>query len=531
MLVPFALAARPLTNPPHSARMSRTRSAQRAARPPRAPRLTPAVTSAVAVEATPTVKRATLALAPAPSVTTTVASAGVTSLRLADLLAAMSHALDLTEGQPEGHTVRAALIGMRLADELGLDAETRFALYYALLLKDAGCSSNAARMAALFGGDDRLVKPRMKLVDWHRRLGLAVQTFRTVSPGGSVARKVRHFLGIARTENMARELIQIRCDRGADIASGLGFPAASCDAIRSLDEHWNGLGYPAGLTGEAIPLLARIANIAQAVEAHHARWGLDSAMAMVAKRSGRWFDPALAATVGGWKSDREWWRRLASPDAMDRLLALEPPGHERRIDDSELDMVARSFATIVDAKSPFTHSHSVLVASYALSIGETLGLPADEMRRLRRAGLLHDVGKLGISNAILDKPGGLAPEERQTMERHPLHTWEILSRVSAFSSFARVAALHHEKLDGTGYPWRVPSDRLPDTARVLAIADIVEALTADRPYRSGMPIDQVTGILRRQQGVKLCTRTIAAFEAAVESGRLQIGVDITGQPD
>ncbi len=522
-VVPFAAAARPTTDPPHSACMSRTRSAPRA---PRAPRPTPAFTPLIVDggRAAPAPALVTATGAPLSAVAPTPAFA---SLRLADLLAAMSHALDLTEGQPEGHTVRSALIGMRLADELGLDASTRFALYYALLLKDAGCSSNAARMAALFGGDDRDVKPRMKLVDWHRRVGLAIQTFRTVAPRGSVADKVRHFLGIASTSNVTRDLIGIRCDRGAEIAAGLGFPAESCEAIRSLDEHWCGMGYPQGLSGEAIPLLARIANLAQAVESYHARWGLDAAIRMVRARSGRWFDPALASRVITWKGDREWWRRLAAPDAMDRLLALEPPGHERHIDEGELDRVARSFASIVDAKSPYTHRHSVLVASYALAIGETLGLPDDEMRRLGRAGLLHDVGKLGVSNAILDKPGGLAPEERQTMERHPLHTWEILSRVRAFSSFARTAALHHEKIDGTGYPWRVPGDRLPDAARVLTVADIVEALTADRPYRTGMPIDQVMGILRREQGVKLCRRAVEAFEASVESGRLEIGVDTT----
>ena len=124
----------------------------------------------------------------------------------------------LTEGQPVGHSIRSCLIAMRIARELDLDAPTRSALYYAMLLKDAGCSSNAARIATLFGADDRLVKPRMKIVDWHHGLRLAVETFRSAALGGSLGDRVRRFLGIAGASNTARDLIQIRCDRGAEIA-------------------------------------------------------------------------------------------------------------------------------------------------------------------------------------------------------------------------------------------------------------------------------------------------------------------------
>ena len=133
-----------------------------------------------------------------------------TQLSLSEVLTALSHALDLTEGQPLGHTVRTCLIGMRLAEELGLSVADRSALYYALLLKDAGCSSNAAQMSALFGADDRAIKPRMKIVDWHRRLGLAVETFRCAGMGGGWRHHVRRFLAVARTPDVTRDLIRIR---------------------------------------------------------------------------------------------------------------------------------------------------------------------------------------------------------------------------------------------------------------------------------------------------------------------------------
>jgi len=192
------------------------------------------------------------------------------------------------------------------------------------LLKDAGCSSNAARIATLFGADDRLVKPRMKIVDWHRGARLAVETFRTAALGGSLSDRVRHFLGIARAENSTRDLIQIRCDRGAEIARRLGFPNETADAIRSLDEHWNGHGYPDGLADDAIPLLSRIANIAQTVEVVHAAGGVDAMVSIVRSRRGTWFDPVLADLVLSWSRDAEWWRSITSPDVIAAVVDSEP---------------------------------------------------------------------------------------------------------------------------------------------------------------------------------------------------------------
>jgi len=246
-------------------------------------------------------------------------------ISLSEVLGALSHALDLTEGQPLGHTIRTCLIGMRIADELSLPAEERSALYYALLLKDAGCSSNAARMAALFGSDDRHVKPRMKVVDWHDGFRLALATARNVGVGQSIFERVRHFIAIARTEGMTRDLIAVRCERGASIASQLGFPTATVEAVRSLDEHWCGLGYAKGLRGDEIPLLARIANLAQTLEAMHDTHGPGVALEVAKDRRGSWFDPKLVDIVSGWRNDVTWWRSLRAADAKDQLLAAEPP--------------------------------------------------------------------------------------------------------------------------------------------------------------------------------------------------------------
>ena len=437
------------------------------------------------------------------------------SVSLSEVLGALSHALDLTEGQPMGHTVRSCLIGMRIAGELQLDADQRSALYYALLLKDAGCSSNAARMCALFGADDGTVKRRMKQVDWHDRLGLAVATARMVAMGGTVAERVRQFAGLARTDNVTRDLMKVRCERGAGIAVRLGFPEETAAAIRALDEHWCGMGYPRGLAGEEIPLLARICNLAQVAEVFLAAGGVGAMLDVVRDRSGRWFDQALVALLASLERDREWWRRIRGGDVGREVIAIEPQDRVRVVDEDGLDAIAAAFADIIDAKTPFTWRHSSNVARYAVTLGERLGEGPEARRRLLRAGLLHDVGKLGVSNRILDKAGALTPDERRSIELHPFFTWQILSRVGAFAEFAWTASLHHEKLDGTGYPWKVPAPSLDRHARILAVADIHEALTADRPYRSGMTPEASLGIIRRQMGSGLCGEVVEVLASCV----------------
>ncbi|MEW5919151.1 MAG: HD domain-containing phosphohydrolase, partial [Gemmatimonadota bacterium] len=246
-----------------------------------------------------------------------------------EVLAALSRALDLTEGQPLGHSVRACVIGMRLGQTIGLGDDDLAALYYALLLKDAGCSSNAARMAALYGSDDQTIKPRLKIVDWDDRMRVAMETWRNTGLNISLWSRVNHFLGIAKEENVAKEMIAARCERGADIARRLGFPRSTVDAIHSLDEHWNGKGYPAGKSGEEIPLLSRILNIAQTLEVFLAKDGVEAAVTVLKERRGRWFDPALVDCVLQWRRDAAWWNSIMLPNVEESVLALEPARRAR----------------------------------------------------------------------------------------------------------------------------------------------------------------------------------------------------------
>jgi HD-GYP domain-containing protein (c-di-GMP phosphodiesterase class II) len=428
-------------------------------------------------------------------------------VNLSEVLSALSCALDLTEGQPIGHAMRSCLIGMRLGHEIGLSASDRAALYYALLLKDAGCSSNAARLCQLFGTDDLELKPRMKSVDRQNRMALAMRTASTVALEGGFSDKVRHFVDVARGEDVMKEIMGLRCERGADIAIRLGFPRATAEAVRHLDEHWNGRGHPDGLAGQAIPLMSRIAGLAQVIDVFHQHDGSRAALKVARARSGTWFDPSLVDRVFAWRHESSWWERLDSTDPTDAVIGAEPVRLMRWVSEEDLDVIAKAFADIIDAKSPYTFSHSRNVASYALGIAREMKLDAATQRRVYRAGLLHDIGKLGVSNSILDKPGPLTESERSAVQRHPFFTWEILSRVPAFRDFAWSAALHHERLDGTGYPWHLSGHRLDMTARILCVSDVYEALTADRPYRAGLAWEESSRILAEGRGT--------AFDPAV----------------
>jgi HD-GYP domain-containing protein (c-di-GMP phosphodiesterase class II) len=180
-------------------------------------------------------------------------------------------------------------------------------------------------------------------------------------------------------------------------------------------------------------------------------------------------------------------------------------------DEDQLDRVCRAFARVIDAKTPYTAEHSEGVARIAVELGTEIGVSAEGLVTLNRAGLLHDIGKLGVSNLILDKPAKLTDLEMAEMRKHPAHTEEILMRVGRFRSFAGIAAAHHERLDGSGYHQGVSGDQLDQLSRILAVADIAEALSAARPYRSGMPQDKVLEIMAKLAGTAIDPGVVEAL--------------------
>jgi putative nucleotidyltransferase with HDIG domain len=430
-------------------------------------------------------------------------------LRLSEVLAGLSHALDITEGQPRGHTERSCAIGMRLVTVLGLDDATCSSVFYALLLKDAGCSSNASKVAALFGADDAFVKSSRRLTDTSSRSQAVGHMLRTVAPGRSPVTKAQHVAAVLRFGSEgARSLVAMRCERGAAVARAIGLGEVVARAILDVDEHWDGRGYPAGIEGDQISLAGRVLCLAQTTEVFWRHGGPAAACAIARERRGTWFDPELVDALLPLEHDDEFWQGLETPD----VAGLEPPDRVLLADHGRLDLVAEAFASVIDAKSPYTARHSEGVADIAVAVATVLEVRPEDRATLRRAALLHDIGKLGVSNRILDKPGPLTDAERELVRRHPRWSLEILTRVTAFGELARIAGSHHERLDGSGYPSALTAEELDLPSRILAVADVAEALGADRPYREALSLDEVLRTMRDEAGRTLHADACLALE-------------------
>jgi HD-GYP domain-containing protein (c-di-GMP phosphodiesterase class II) len=438
------------------------------------------------------------------------------SIRVSELLSSLSYALDLTEGREMGHSVRSCILGMRIAQEIGLTEADQADLYYTLLLKDAGCSSNSSRLHHILNADDLRAKGDLKTVDWTRvgweSLHYAVTHVATSTP---YPQRIWKMIQVAATQQRdSCELVKIRCERGSQIARKLGFSESVAMGIHSLDEHWNGGGYPNGLRHGEIPIFSNIANLAQTLEVFLRARGKRDAIDAARRRSGRWFSPSLVKSAISLSKGGRLWEDLEKDDLHSEVLAMEPTDRRLTADDETLDRICVAFAEIIDAKTPFTYQHSTGVADAAVDIGGFFGFGEQDLKRLRRAGLLHDIGKLGVSNSILEKPGKLTAEEFDAVRRHPYFSYEILRRVPAFADFSYDAAAHHERLDGKGY-WRgLNAEELSLHARILAVADVFDALRAKRPYRDALPLEKVFSIMVEDTPHALDS---ACLEALMES--------------
>ena len=438
------------------------------------------------------------------------------TIQLSEVLGSLSHALDLTEGQPVGHCVRSTWVGFNIGRVMGLPDLQLWELYHTVMLKDLGCSSNAARICELYLSDDLSFKRDFKTVSDSLPKVLGFVFSHTGLKAG-LAERFRAVLNILQNGGaITDDLIQTRCQRGAEIARQLRFSASVCEAIHALDEHWNGGGRPDRIAGPTIPLYARVALLAQVVDVFHTAAGPAAAIAEVRARSGTWFDPQVVACFEAVAADPSFWETLASDQVEAAVFALAP-GSPIVVDEDYLDDIARAFAQIIDAKSPFTSGHSERVAVYADMIAAELGYTWERRRWLKRAALLHDVGKLGVSNAILDKNGKLDDAEWRDMRNHASLSETILARVPVFHEMALIGGGHHERLDGKGYPRGLSGDAIAPETRIVSVADVLDALTADRPYRAAMSLEKALGIMRADLGTSFDPVCFAALERALAS--------------
>jgi putative nucleotidyltransferase with HDIG domain len=443
-------------------------------------------------------------------------------MKLSELMSSLSLALDITEGQPPGHCVRSCWIGMHVGRALGLSDHELWELYYVLLLKDLGCSSNAARICSLYMTDDLSFKREFKTVGDNLAAVVGFVVSHTGLKAG-LAERFKATMNIFKNgTEISTELIQTRCQRGGEIAKLLRFSDAVSAGIYSLDEHFNGKGKPHGISGDQIPIYSQVALLAQVADVMNRAKNPAGACQEIAHRSGSWFSLRLAQAFESAQKTPHFWEVLADEQMVQRLVLSLPPGAlEVQLDEDYLDDIATAFGQIVDSKSPYTSGHSARVAVFTDLIASEMGLPAERRRWLKRGALLHDIGKLGVSNSILDKPGKLDDAEWVEMRRHAELTEKILFRMQSFQELARVAGAHHERLDGQGYPRGLTAEFIALETRIITTADIFDALTADRPYRESMPAEKAFHIMDHMSGTALDPLCLKALKASFGKEHLQ----------
>lgn len=432
----------------------------------------------------------------------------------AEILAALSLALDLVEGQPEGHAVRTCAIALKLASLIGFNDLERQDVYYAAILKDSGCSNNSVRIQKIFGGDEFISKRAVKTIDWTSPLASIKFAFEHTERGNGWGAKLRRMAAnIGPPNAVMNEVTLARCTRGAMIARKLGFGETVAEAIHQLDEHWDGKGSPHGIKGRDLNPVGQLICLAQTAEVFAVTYGIPATMEMVRERSGRWFDPELARAFLSLEEDTAFWNAFGAA----HYRGIVPPGLRDAAAEADIDAICEAFAMIVDAKSSFTAEHSARVAGYAAGIGSQMGLGNDRMSLLTRAGLLHDIGKLAVSTAILEKPGKLDEAEFAAVQSHPMHSFVILQRIAGFDSIAEIASGHHERLDGKGYWQGLGADHLPLETRIMTVADVYDALSAKRPYREALPYEKCRAIMDADAGTAFDPECLEALWQSLES--------------
>lgn len=443
-------------------------------------------------------------------------------LRLADLLAALSVATDLGMGQQPGKAVRSCLLATGLARAMDLPDRCVQEVYYASLVRHLGCTATSSLEARLFGGDELASRRAAEPADFGNSREMLALTLAT-GRGTGLRRPqliARAMLGDRRHGEAIFEAV---CEAGSLLAGRLGLGEKVGESLAQVFERWDGSGAPGGLAGDSIVVPARISEVAtQAVLAAESG-GPGAALRMVRGRAGGWFDPSVVDTFVGFGADL--LREIDATDVWEAVLAAEPEPW-RQVSEAELDQVARAFADMVDLKSSYTLGHSAGVAELAVGSARSLGLAEPEVTAVRRAALLHDLGRVAVSSGIWEKPGPLTRVEREQMRLHPYHSERILSCSPVLQPLGRIAGLHHERLDGSGYHHGLRARGIPLAARILAAADTFQGATQPRPHRPARTPQRAAELLAVEASAGRldadCVRTV--IEAAGQAPpRLRTG--------
>jgi HD-GYP domain-containing protein (c-di-GMP phosphodiesterase class II)/DNA-binding CsgD family transcriptional regulator len=408
-------------------------------------------------------------------------------LRLAELMAALSLATDLGMGQPQEQAIRTCLIAIALGDRLGLSAVDLSDIYYVALLRFLGCTADAHEFAAMVGGDDIGVRTAIAPVLGGTQSEFASRVMPKIGAGHGPVRRAQLVAGMVRSgAQQSREGVRAACELAENLAARIGLQPGVRRGLACAFETWNGTGFPNGLAGEDIPLPSRIVFVARDAEVLNREGGEERVRAALAARSGAAYDPTIATTFLAHTA--ELLDAAAPESPWEAVLAREPEPYPW-VPEPRLDATLEAFADFADLKSPFTAGHSRGVAALAAATSPV------EAETMRRAGLLHDLGRLSVPNGIWDKPSRLTDVEWERVRLHPYYSERILARVSRLEPLAVLAGTHHERVDGSGYFRGSKRPEIPPAARILATADAYQAMTQPRPHRSSLSRDEAAGAL------------------------------------
>jgi HD-GYP domain-containing protein (c-di-GMP phosphodiesterase class II) len=414
-------------------------------------------------------------------------------VRLAEVVAALSLGIDLGFGQPMEHVLRQCRIALRISELLGLDEETRSSIYYSALLVNVGCHTDAYEQAHWFGDDIAMKATKFGPAEPFSAADMLVM-LRMLGSGGTPLHRIRVGLDFAVS---GRKEVDGMIARHAELARSLGEELGLGDgvlaALAGSYEQWDGKGFPGNLAGTEIPLAARIALVAEFLEVAHRTDGIEAALGLARRRSGKQFDPTLVEFVCA--DAEKVFADLDDLGSWDAVIDGEP-ALTRTLSPSECDDALAAIGRFVDLKSPFTLGHSTAVATLASSAAATLGLPEADQRLVRRAGLVAGFGRLGVSNAIWDKAGPLTAGEWERARLHPQYTERMLHRSSALAPAGRLAGQVRERLDGSGYPSGLDGSAIGRPSRVLATADAFQSMREPRPHRPALSVTDATRALR-----------------------------------
>lgn len=399
------------------------------------------------------------------------------TLRLAEPLAALSAATDLARGQPPEQALGAAVVAAELARRLRLSPAERSQTYFASLLRFAGCTATSLEYSMHLGGDDIAV----------RFGGDAIDPADPAQLSDLLARLGKGGMGLGDALKIVAAGTRADCEVGARMAIRLGLDTEVAASILHIFERWDGHGLPNNVPGPEIPRAARIGAVASAASMFVAAGGPALALEMLGDWSGRILDPEITACFASHAD--ELFALLASGDMWEAALAAEPRPW-RRIDEAELDGICRVFGDFADLKAPFLLGHSARVSALAEGAARRLGLDEAECVLLRRAGLLHDLGRVGVSTGIWEKTAALSTLEAEQARLHPYHSERILELSEHFRPLARVVGQHHERADGSGYFRGVTAPALSRAARILAAADACAELVEGRPGVDACTLDE-----------------------------------------